>query len=167
MREGQEYHRVRVLLVHAPVARGLRGGQGLRIGVAPGGLDIVAHGAASTDTTGTARAGAALGTVNGLAVGVTAALGGKVLLTGSRRQRRPTDPELHHHQEGADRAGENQAQGHGRGGNEALHDVGQHEQLEQGVHAHDHNDGGDGQVVVTEVIGPGRNGNDTIESVHF
>jgi hypothetical protein len=156
-----------VLLVHAPVARGLRGGQGLGVRVTPGGLNVVAHGAAGAEATGTAGAGATLGTIDGLAVGVTTALGGEVLLAGRASQGGPTDPELHHHEEGADRAGENQAQGHGRGGNEALHDVGEHEQLEQGVQAHDHNDGGDGQVVVTEIVGPGGDGNDTAQSVHF
>jgi hypothetical protein len=155
-------------LVHAPVTRRLGGGQGLRIGIAPGGLHVVAHGTTTADTARTAGTGGTLGPIDGLAIRITGALGGELLLAGGGRgQGGATDPELHHDQDGGDRTGEEQTQRGGRYGYEALHDVGEHEQLVQRVQAHHDHDGCDGQVVVAEVVGPRGYLDNAIQGVHF
>jgi hypothetical protein len=154
-------------LVHPPVARRLGCGQGLRIRVAVGGLHIVTHGTATADTAGAAGTGRTLGTVNGLTVSIAGALGCKLLPGSGGGQGGAADPELHHDQRSGDRTGEDQAQRRGGYGYEALHDVGEHEQLVQRVQTrHDH-DCGDRQVVVAEVVGPGGYLDNAIQSVHF
>ena len=93
-------------IVHAPVTRRLGGGQRLRIGIAVGRLEVVAHGTTTADTAGSTGTGRTLGAVNGLTVRITGALGGELLLASRGGQRRTADPELHQDQDGGDHAGE-------------------------------------------------------------
>lgn len=150
-------------------------GQGLCVFVTPRGFHVVAHGTAGTEATCTAGTETALGSVDGLAVCVTGALGGEALLTNDRGgcccdgrgQRGAADPELHHGQQHCDRTGENETEAHRGCWDEALDDVGEHEQLPERVEGEYNHDGGDGQVVVAKVVGPGGNLHDAIQSVHF